>query len=71
MKCNLNIEILFKYYPLYLQYNTIEGLVEPKTGYGLCQPEEAHSHPVCEGFLKLDCCVIVCLSGLYSRDRGI
>ena len=32
---------------LYLQYNTIEGLMRPK----ICQPEEAHSHPVCEGFL--------------------
>ena len=36
---------------LYLQYNTIEGLVGPKIGYGLCQPEEAHSHPVCKFFL--------------------
>ena len=40
MKCNLNIEILFKYYPCtYNTINTIEGLVEPKIGYGLCQPE--------------------------------
>ena len=50
MKCNLNIEFLFKILSMYLQYNTIEGLVEPKIGYGLCQPEEAHSHPVFEGF---------------------
>ena len=47
-----NIFIKIKYYPVpTIQYNTIEGLVGPKIGYGLCQPEEAHSHPVCEGFL--------------------
>ena len=27
--------------------HTIEGLMRPK----ICQPEEAHSHPICEGFL--------------------
>ena len=53
MKCNFSIEILFKYYLCTyntIQYNTIEGLVEPKIGCCLCQPKEAHSHPVCERF---------------------
>ena len=45
MKCNLNIEIISKIFSLYLQYNTIEGLVEPKIGCGLCQPEEAPHIP--------------------------
>ena len=51
---------------MYLQYNTIEGLVEPKIGYGLCQPEEAHSHPVCEGFFSYEFITFkmaVCKSG--------
>ena len=39
MDCNLNIEILFKYYPC--TYNTIL-LKEPKIWYGMCQPEESH-----------------------------
>ena len=35
---------------LYLQYNTIEGLMRIKN----CHPEEVHSHPVCEGFFYFE-----------------